>query len=171
MRSIKSLVLVTLVLSLIISLLTGCSNSASPTSGSQSTTTAGEASKATTTSTETAQVTTAKPTQEINLAGFKAYLSDNGFTVGENEVMSFGAAFATDGMTFKVNGKNIGEMYYNPSKLEDGAEKLLEDATRGSVSISGMNVPVYRVGDYVITLLYNHPDAEAIKKAASAYFG
>ncbi|MEG0577987.1 MAG: hypothetical protein RR500_09030 [Bacilli bacterium] len=93
-----------------------------------------------------------------------------GLKVGDNETLAFDMVGATSGEKFNVNGEPIEVYYYDKDKLNDEGKKYLEEAKKGSMSISGMNFPVtYNKLGLVLTRVNEHKDKTKILEVFNSF--
>ncbi|KNF08572.1 hypothetical protein CLPU_6c00580 [Gottschalkia purinilytica] len=64
-----------------------------------------------------------------------------GFEIGSNEVVAFDMVNAKNGYKFKVDGELIEIYEYDLNNLSDEAKKSVEQAKKGTVNMSGFNLP------------------------------
>ena len=91
------------------------------------------------------QSTEVESTNEVNksrLDKFKEELKAKGYEVGDNEIVAYEMVGATNGYKFKVDGEPIEIYEYDESKLTDDGKQKLEEAKKGSINMSGINMPV-----------------------------
>lgn len=118
------------------------------------------------TATDTSKQTDTK--DEVNkdtgnrLDKLKAELKKKGFEVGENKDVVFAMIGATNGYKFDVNGQQIEAYLYEENKLTEEGKEMLKQAKNGSISLSGINLKVDYINDFVVARLEEHKDKDKI---------
>ncbi|MBA2912301.1 uncharacterized lipoprotein YehR (DUF1307 family) [Clostridium beijerinckii] len=120
-------------------------------------------------STQTTENADAKePTrQESNknanpLDGLKQEFVKAGFTVGDNKELAYSMLGATNGYKFDLNGSPIEIYYYDSKNLKEDDKKFYEQAKKGKIDMSGINVPVVLKNDIMIVRADEHKDKDKI---------
>ena len=101
-------------------------------------------------------------TNKNKLDKFKEELKAKGHDVGENETLAYDMLGATNGYKFKVDGELIEIYEYDEKKLSEDGKKKLEEAKKGSINMSGINVPVKYNNYLVLARSEKHSKASEI---------
>lgn len=116
----------------------------------------------------TANADAKEPTkQESNknvnpLDGLKQEFVKAGFTVGDNKELAYSMLGATNGYKFDLNGSPIEIYYYDSKNLKEDDKKFYEQAKKGKIDMSGINVPVVFKNDLMIVRADEHKDKDKI---------
>lgn len=112
----------------------------------------------------------AEESQENPIEKLKSDFKKAGFKIGDNETLAYDMVGATTGEKFNLNGEPIEVYYYNKDKLNDEGKKCLDEAKKGSMSISGMNFPVtYNKSGLVLARANDHKDKAKILKVFNSF--
>ncbi|NRZ88229.1 hypothetical protein DFR97_004004 [Clostridium beijerinckii] len=85
-----------------------------------------------------------------------------GFTVGDNKELAYSMLGATNGYKFDLNGSPIEIYYYDSKNLKEDDKKFYEQAKKGKIDMSGINVPVVLKNDIMIVRADEHKDKDKI---------
>ncbi|KOA90880.1 hypothetical protein [Clostridium botulinum] len=103
------------------------------------------------------------------LDGLKETFKNSGFKVGENEELAYAMLNATNGYKFKLNDKEIEIYEYDMKKLNEEGKKIVNQAKKGSISFSGLNIPVKFKNGLMIVRYDEHKDKDKILEIFNSY--
>lgn len=122
--------------------------------------------------TDATVVTPPPSTQRVNrLDSLKKAFSDSGLKVGDNEVVAYQMLGANNGYKFKIDGGLIEIYEYDLSNLATDGKSFIDQAKKGSVSISGFNVPVKYNNGLMIDRYDEHSEKDKILKVFDDFKG
>ncbi len=93
---------------------------------------------------------------------FKEKLKENGFEVGENEAIAYDMVGANNGYKFKVDGELVEIYEYDKDNLSEEGKNKVQEAQNGSISFSGVNIPVKYNNYLVLARMDEHSNANEI---------
>ena len=117
----------------------------------------------------TASINDKKATVGGKLNGFKQYLKDNGFTVGDNEIVAYDMLYAKDGLKFKINNELIEIYEYDTANLSADASSIVDQAKQGSVNFLGFNMPVTYNNGLMLVRYDDHSQGDKIVELFNSY--
>lgn len=106
---------------------------------------------------------------ERSLQGLKDLFKEEGFEVGENEVLAFQMLNAGGGIKFKLGSELIEIYEYDLGNLSDEAKITVDQAEKGSVDMSGFNIPVVYKEGFMIARYEDHSQKEKILEIFNRY--
>ena len=107
--------------------------------------------------------------EQRTLEGLKNEFINEEFEVGDNEEIAYAMVNADKGMKFELDGELIEIYKYNIDDLSDEAEETVEQAKKGSIDMSGFNIPV-KYNDGIMLVRYDdHSQEEKIIKVFNNY--
>lgn len=119
--------------------------------------------------TQPAQQANTNEVKKNKLDSLKEEFKKAGFEVGENQTIAFEIINATNGYKFTLNGQLIEIYEYDQSKLSEEGKKTTEQAKKGSISMSGFNVPV-KYKDGIMLIRYDeHKDKDKILEVFNSF--
>lgn len=103
------------------------------------------------------------------LDGLKQSFKDEGFNVGENEIIAFEIINASNGMKFTLDDELIEIYEYDMANLSDEAKVTVEQAQEGYIDLSGIKLPVKFKDGLLLARHDEHSQGEKIVKIFDEY--
>lgn len=110
-----------------------------------------------------------KKEDKSKLDGLKEAYKEAGFTIGDNEQVAFEMLGAKSGYKFKVDNELIEIYEYDMNNLTEDAKKYVEQAKKGSITLSGFNVPVKFKDGLMLTRHNEHSKKDKIVEVFEKY--
>lgn len=103
------------------------------------------------------------------IEAFKEELKKNGLTIGENSEGFNDMVGATSRQKFKVNDEVIEVYYYDENELTEQGKKLFEQAQRGNINISEVNLSVIYKDNFALARISEHKNKDKILEVFSSF--
>lgn len=119
--------------------------------------------------TETKKEEPKKEEKKEPIEAFKEELKKAGLNIGENSDVFFEMVGATSGQKIKVNDQLLEIYYYDESKLTEEGKKLFEQAKKGNIDMSGINLPVVYKNNFALARVSEHKDKDKILEVFNSF--